>query len=74
MAPKTKTELISIAHTFIAIFSAAVMANINTLDVAHLSKDALVAFGVAVFRSIVKSVWLYYFPNETPNVVTNQNA
>ena len=65
MTPQTKTELISVAHTFIAVLGAAVISNINTLDLTHLNKDVLIAFGVAILRSLTKTMWNTYFPTQS---------
>jgi ABC-type enterochelin transport system permease subunit len=62
MKPETKAELISITHTFVAVLGTVVMANASTLDVNNLSKEALVSFGIAVLRSVIKTMWLTYFP------------
>lgn len=60
MKPSIKAELISITHTFLAVLGAAVMSNINQIDPANLSRDALIAFSIAVFRSAIKSVYTMY--------------
>ena len=60
MNSKIKTELVSIAHTFLAVMGAAFIANIDSVDFAHLSKEALLSFGIALFRSAIKSAWQMY--------------
>jgi ABC-type enterochelin transport system permease subunit len=72
MNPTTKTELISIVHTFIAVLGAAIMANASMIDPQHLSKDVLVAFGVALLRSVTKTMWNTYFPTVDNSLVTTQ--
>ncbi len=64
MNTTTKTELVSIVHTFVAVMLTAVVANINTLDLTHLTKGALVAFGVAILRSVVKTMSQTYLTPE----------
>lgn len=66
MTPQSKIELTSIAHTFIAVLGATVMANINTLDIHNLSKGTLLAFGIAILRSVVKTMYNVYFPQNEP--------
>lgn len=54
MTPAIKVELVSFSQTFLAVLGAAIAANINSLDFTNLSQGALIAFGIAVFRSLIK--------------------
>lgn len=58
----SKEELRSMLHTFIAVLVPIVLINLQTLDVTNLSKESLIAFGVAVIRSLVKALSNKYFP------------
>lgn len=49
-------------HTFVALLIPIVLINLSTLDVTNLSKETLVAFGLAVFRSLIKALSNKYFP------------
>lgn len=62
MTPQTKTELVSFVQTFTAVLGAAIATNISTLDFNNLSKGALLAFGIAVFRSVIKLSYSRLFP------------
>lgn len=62
MNPTIKTELISIAHTFVTVAGAYLVANIGTLDITHLTKGVLLAFAIGMGRSVVKTMWNTYFP------------
>lgn len=55
-----KTELISFAHTFIAVFGVALLSNLQTFEWTNLSQETLIAFGIAVARSLVKGLSLYF--------------
>ncbi len=59
----SKKEVISIVQTFSAVFVTVLVTNIDLLDFENLSKGTLLAFGIAVFRSLVKALWFKYFPN-----------
>jgi ABC-type enterochelin transport system permease subunit len=67
MNQTTKTELISIAHTFVGVLVPVVMMNLNLLDINNLTKESLFAFGIAVFRSVVKTMYNAYFPPTSTN-------
>ena len=69
MSPKNKIEIVSIVHTFIAVFGAAFVANIDSVDLTHLSRETVLAFGIALFRSVVKMLWNKYLP--VNNIVDN---
>lgn len=56
----SKEELKSIVQTFMAVAVPIVVMNLQTLDVNHLSKGALTAAGVAILRSVLKSLWTIY--------------
>lgn len=61
MSPKLKSELISFAHTFLAIFIPLLLVSLDSLDFTNLSREALLAFGVGLLRSTIKAMSNFYF-------------
>lgn len=51
-----KAHLISIANTFGAVFLTSVATNIDSLDFTNLSNGALIAFGIAILRDVIKRI------------------
>lgn len=59
---KYKTEIVSFAHTFLAVFLPILVVSLDSLNFQMLTREALVAFGVGVLRQTLKSLTTYYFP------------
>jgi hypothetical protein len=54
---KLKLHIVSFAHTFLAVFIPIFIVNLNSFDFTTISKESLIAFGVATMRATVKALW-----------------
>lgn len=59
---KIRDELISVFHTFLAIFIPILLTTLNSLDFNNLTKEVLLAAGIAAIRSAVKLTWNKLMP------------